>query len=674
MKVKQGHVGGIAMGAVLGMFWMRVVLGFSYLQIVFFMIFPLSFTIVVVMEERSLGPAIDLLLVKVRSLVWMAMHADDPTPPPMESTVDPFDETCHPRPSDPVLDAELKMSNTSDLITSANSSLFAGIHMDLIDHSVVHDESVYLQDTATGLFLKYADGKIKLTATPDEACLFEWIKGKTHHWGLVSKVSQKFIGQNMLSQIIATAKKLQNWEAFRVLQDATSPTMQNDLSAPIYMILCSSRFGKGMWLTGRGRDEDKHVVGLSKNFNFAVRLRYSSQLAAFHTALSPEHSPVADIFPTSFQEAAEVTPILTKCTFPPSPRFDSLSLFADAYDTLLPEHHSAWQVRPALGNVRYVTYPLHHLGVGCLAHEFHCYDLVDNLLWFRTKLILGPGLVPNFAFELTYQVELTATAVVLDCTVGVHWVQQPPSMFESYVKACAEHAAGLHAKHLVALMEHQTAPRVVTNLATLFVTSLHNAFDSPTYELNVPWNKTPFFSASLTPVYSGAWPISPETYLERMLSDAAWFFRVRDELSRPTTLDMSPWSLHPTLGHVRVHRFTTCVGGRDELVEEYQTYSSPEPNTLQFGRKLYLAHRKQWTVDIRWDFEQQDESSSVVATAVAFHWATPRADHADVEKHVTAVITASIERLHVLVTSQEELENMPWPDQLTAPIVRAMCE
>ncbi|RHX99206.1 hypothetical protein DYB36_013930 [Aphanomyces astaci] len=42
-------------------------------------------------------------------------------------------------------------------------------------------------------------------------------------------------------------------------------------------------------------------------------------------------------------------------------------------------------------------------------------------------------------------------------------------------------------------------------------------------------------------------------------------------------------------------------------------------------------------MDIRWDFELQDEMVSTVACAVAFHWALPRPARAsDIEKHVIA--------------------------------------
>ncbi|RHY63184.1 hypothetical protein DYB38_002737 [Aphanomyces astaci] len=157
---------GLAMGAVLGMFWMRVVIGFSYLEASFYLIFPLSLTVVVLTEERD-------------------DHAN-----------------LLPRPSDPLLDMHFKASNTSDLITSANSSLFNGLQDDLIDHAVDPTGGpVYLQDTATGFFLKYVDGKVKMTSSPDDSCLFEWVQGKTHHWGLLSTACTRFVGQNMLSQV-----------------------------------------------------------------------------------------------------------------------------------------------------------------------------------------------------------------------------------------------------------------------------------------------------------------------------------------------------------------------------------------------------------------------------------------------------------------------------------------
>ncbi|KAF0693190.1 Aste57867_15784 [Aphanomyces stellatus] len=702
LSMSRSQLGGVSMGAVLGMFWMRVVLGFSYLQIGFFMIFPLSLTLVVLVEERSLGPILDPVLLKVHSLIWMAMNADD-------DATSTQDDAAGCRASDPNLDAHFKASNTSDLITSANSSLFSGIQIDLIDHAVAQKDgaaAVYLQDTTTGLFLKYAEGKIKLTASPDDACLFEWVKGRTHHWGLVSAFSRKFMGQNMLSQIIASARKLQNWESFRVLQDGMSdvsifvfvswrrrleanlPPLDHGLSCPVYLILCSARFGKGMWLSSRGRDDDKLVVGMTKQFNLALSVRYATTLDAFSTALPPDLP--SSSFPASFHEATTHTPVLTHQLVTSSSSFRSLSLFADAYDTLLPEHQAAWQVHAALGNVRQVTYPLHHLFASCVAHEFHNYRIegADNArLVFLTKLVLSGGLVAQFAIEVEYRLRLvgpsssasdagdappTTTTLQLDCNVGVHW--STPSMFQRYVDESAHRAAHVHAQHLVTLLEHQTPPRVVTNLGTLFVTSLHQLFDTPTFELSVPWTGPSFFESPLRPVYAGLWPLTPEAFLERMVVDATWFFRKRDERTRPSTLDMSPWSPHPTLGHVRVQRFTTIVHERTELVEEYQTFVSPEPNTLQIGRKIYLAHHKPWTIDIRWDFELHDDDSSHVACAIAFHWKSARATHVDTEKRVVAVMLASVERLQVLMSGQEEIENMPWPDELTAPLVQAMTD
>ncbi|KAF0774999.1 hypothetical protein AaE_001301, partial [Aphanomyces astaci] len=58
-----------------------------------------------------------------------------------------------------------------------------------------------------------------MTSSPDDSCLFEWVQGKTHHWGLLSTACTRFVGQNMLSQIVVSARKMQNWEAFRVLQN-----------------------------------------------------------------------------------------------------------------------------------------------------------------------------------------------------------------------------------------------------------------------------------------------------------------------------------------------------------------------------------------------------------------------------------------------------------------------
>ncbi|ETW02072.1 hypothetical protein, variant 1 [Aphanomyces invadans] len=730
---------GIAMGAVLGMFWMRVIIGFTYLEASFYLIFPLSLTVVVLEEERSLGPVVDAILRKVSSLVWMAMHAD--APPSIESSVVEGncdeDATLLPRPSDPSLDVHYKASNTSDLITSANSSLFNGLQDDLVDHAVMSTGGpIYLQDTTTGFFLKYVDGKVKMTSSPDDSCLFEWVQGKTHHWGLLSMASSRFVGQNMLSQIVVSARKLNNWEAFRVLQNASLPPTSGEfgLSSPVHLVLCSARFGKGMWVSSRGQDDDKLVVGLAKHFHVALRLRYATSLDVFQSAalpsalqlVSPLASPLssnsrrsvspaspgatlADVaaakFPISFHEATTRTSILKNHALPSS--VTSATSFAEAYDALLPGHTDMWQVHPTHGNVRNVVYrvatassggdlvelptsPRSRTVAGVLVHEFHHheYNADANQVVFETKMTLGDGLVPSFAIELMYSMKqqsivpsssgrasFTQPPMALDCRIGVLWAK--PCMFEGYVHLSAVRAATLHAQHLV---EHMSKPSAASppfsttwwtmSFGALFVHEIHRRFATPTHVLAVP--RGVFFERPLTPVYTASWPITPTEFQSRMLTDSAWFFRERDPATVPNALDMSPWAPCAD-GHIRLQRFTFALAGRQELVEEFQTYAIPEPNTLQIGRKITLPRSKLWTMDIRWDFELQEDMVSTVACAVALQWTPPRPARAEaIEKHVIAVMLASIERFHVLISSQEEDENMPWPDQLTMPLVEAI--
>ncbi|RHY31195.1 hypothetical protein DYB32_003689 [Aphanomyces invadans] len=485
---------GIAMGAVLGMFWMRVIIGFTYLEASFYLIFPLSLTVVVLEEERSLGPVVDAILRKVSSLVWMAMHAD--APPSIESSVVEGncdeDATLLPRPSDPSLDVHYKASNTSDLITSANSSLFNGLQDDLVDHAVMSTGGpIYLQDTTTGFFLKYVDGKVKMTSSPDDSCLFEWVQGKTHHWGLLSMASSRFVGQNIVTS-------------------ATS--------------------------------------------------------------------------------------------------------FAEAYDALLPGHTDMWQVHPTHGNVRKVVYrvatassggdlvelptsPRSRTVAGVLVHEFHHheYNADANQVVFETKMTLGDGLVPSFAIELMYSMKqqsivpsssgrasFTQPPMALDCRIGVLWAK--PCMFEGYVHLSAVRAATLHAQHLV---EHMSKPSAASppfsttwwtmSFGALFVHEIHRRFATPTHVLAVP--RGVFFERPLTPVYTASWPITPTEFQSRMLTDSAWFFRERDPATVPNALDMSPWAPCAD-GHIRLQRFTFALAGRQELVEEFQTYAIPGQSTV----------------------------------------------------------------------------------------------
>jgi hypothetical protein len=59
------HLQGIAMGSILGLFCMRVILSFSYLQSCFFLLLPIATSMIIIAEHRSLGPIVDRVYVHI---------------------------------------------------------------------------------------------------------------------------------------------------------------------------------------------------------------------------------------------------------------------------------------------------------------------------------------------------------------------------------------------------------------------------------------------------------------------------------------------------------------------------------------------------------------------------------------------------------------------------------
>lgn len=171
-------------------------------------------------------------------------------------------------------------SNSSQpaIISNATSgkSLYEQVRENLVDHvfpravgipaptpAPATDAPIYFMDPNTGGFLKVTrQRKLVFTHAPDASCLFHIVRGKTHHWGFHSAIHQRYIGQNFVGKIVLTSKKMNAWESFRVLQrpddapndeEGTRSGAAGGCSPRVYMILCSARFGKGMWLAKNRR-------------------------------------------------------------------------------------------------------------------------------------------------------------------------------------------------------------------------------------------------------------------------------------------------------------------------------------------------------------------------------------------------------------------------------------
>lgn len=233
------------------------------------------------------------------------------------------------------VDPDLQSSNpihdmTHSLPCSLNSgtkkTLYDEVDLHLLDHEffappkdlpstrslsfhpryAISEVPVYFMEPTTRMYLKVTNNhRVELTSDPDVSCLFNIVKGKTHHWGFQSTVTQRYLGQNVVGKVVTAARKFNSWESFRVLEIVDEEERSSDnhislrCSKPIYFVLCSGRFGKGMWLAKSRRQRRETVVQsqadassrqttvttgsvyLSRHFRAAVALRYASNIAAF---------------------------------------------------------------------------------------------------------------------------------------------------------------------------------------------------------------------------------------------------------------------------------------------------------------------------------------------------------------------------------------------------------
>ncbi|KAL0584848.1 hypothetical protein ABG067_005292 [Albugo candida] len=233
------------------------------------------------------------------------------------------------------VDPDLQSSNpihdmTHSLPCSLNSgtkkTLYDEVDLHLLDHEffappkelpstrslsfhpryAISEVPVYFMEPTTRMYLKVTNNhRVELTSDPDVSCLFNIVKGKTHHWGFQSTVTQRYLGQNVVGKVVTAARKFNSWESFRVLEIVDEEERSSDnhislrCSKPIYFVLCSGRFGKGMWLAKSRRQRRETVVQsqadassrqttvttgsvyLSRNFRAAMALRYASNIAAF---------------------------------------------------------------------------------------------------------------------------------------------------------------------------------------------------------------------------------------------------------------------------------------------------------------------------------------------------------------------------------------------------------
>jgi hypothetical protein len=234
--------------------------------------------------------------------------------------------------------------------STSGSSLYEQVRGSLKDHVFVRavaDAPVYLMDPATGLFLRATQHrKLVFTSKPNASCLFHVERGKTHHWGFRAAATQRYIGQNFVQRVIAASKKLHAWESFRVLQ-RPGDKGQGVCSPPVYLIMCSARFGKGMWVANKpgsasfahpavptsrsstsisfDTEEDsfselersglssprKRGVFLSKQFDHAIGLVYSSDLAALMAAAAEAGTQPATLSNSRALARAQTAPHLT---------------------------------------------------------------------------------------------------------------------------------------------------------------------------------------------------------------------------------------------------------------------------------------------------------------------------------------------------------------------------
>lgn len=251
-------------------------------------------------------------------------------------------------------------SSTSEIGGASGKSLYDQVKENLEDHAFrkAADAPIYFMDATTGLFLRVnAHNKLVFTNAPDASCLFHVTRGKTHHWGFLSAIYQRYVGQNFVGRVVVNSKKLQGWESFRVLQRpdsveggenaAGSGGGDAECSKTVYMILCSSRFGKGMWLAKNrrtsaplsaslgpsrtasnttsasgsavGNTGDEHArdnIYLSKNFANALALTYATDLSAFEYLANDSYMGGGGRVATA-PKAASPLPVAMGTTFKP---------------------------------------------------------------------------------------------------------------------------------------------------------------------------------------------------------------------------------------------------------------------------------------------------------------------------------------------------------------------
>ncbi|CAI5710186.1 unnamed protein product [Peronospora destructor] len=205
--------------------------------------------------------------------------------------------------------------------STSSSSLYEQVHGTLQDHAFHRTAPVYLVNLFTGCFLRTTQHrKLVLTTEPNTSCLFHLERGKSYHWGFRSDFTQRYIGQNLVQRMVVASKKLHAWESFRVLQRPQDKG-NGACSPQVYLILGASRFGKGMWLANKAgsrssahpivptnrsnslnheTEEDsetehdrssrkvpqQHSLFLSKQFDQAIGLVYSSDLSALMAAVA----------------------------------------------------------------------------------------------------------------------------------------------------------------------------------------------------------------------------------------------------------------------------------------------------------------------------------------------------------------------------------------------------
>ncbi|RLN98350.1 hypothetical protein BBJ28_00012297 [Nothophytophthora sp. Chile5] len=191
--------------------------------------------------------------------------------------------------------SRLGLSTTRPEVVSSStsgSSLYEQVKGNLTDHVFTRasaDAPVYLMDPVSGCFLKATyQRKLLFTSKASAAGLFHVEKGKTHHWGFHAATTQRYIGQNFVGRVIAGSKKLHAWEAFRVLQ-RPSDKGSNGCSPQIYLILCSARFGKGMWLANKPGNGHSGINSSSNGSGAVVTSRSSSASFEKEEETSSDH-------------------------------------------------------------------------------------------------------------------------------------------------------------------------------------------------------------------------------------------------------------------------------------------------------------------------------------------------------------------------------------------------